>query len=80
MELADVWGLAGVPLIAALVQVAKAWVADKRWYPVLAMAMGLGLNVGIAWARAGDMPTAVVLGLVTGLAASGLFNAQKTLL
>ena len=79
MELVDVIGLAGVPLIAALVQVAKAWVGEERYYPLLALAMGLGLNVGIALARDGALPTAVLLGLVAGLAASGLYSQGKTL-
>mgnify|MGYP001593523801 CR=1 FL=1 len=79
MELADVIGLAGVPLIAALVQVAKTWVEDSRYYPLFALALGLGLNAGIALARGGDMPTALVLGLVAGLAASGLYSQGKTL-
>ena len=79
MELSDVWGLAGLPFITALVQVAKPWVTDERWWPVLAMALGLALNVGIALARASDLPTAVVLGVVVGLAAAGLYNSQKTI-
>ena len=79
MELSDVWGLAGLPFITALVQVAKPWVPDERWWPVLAMALGLALNVGIALAQASDLPTAVVLGVVVGLAAAGLYNSQKTI-
>lgn len=79
MELVDVIGLAGVPLIAALVQVAKAWVGEERYYPMMALALGLALNTGIALARHGDFPTAVLLGLVAGLAASGLYSQGKTL-
>lgn len=79
MELRDVIGLAGVPLIAALVQVAKAWIKEERYYPLLALAMGLALNVGVALALGGNLPTALVLGLVAGLAASGLYSQGKTL-
>ncbi len=79
MELLDVIGLAGVPLIAALVQIAKSWVSDERYYPVIALAVGLTLNLGIAYARQSDLPTAVLLGLVAGLAASGLYSQGKTL-
>jgi hypothetical protein len=79
MELQDVIGLAGVPLIAALVQVAKAWIGDDRYYPLFALALGLALNLGIALARGGDLPTATLLGLVAGLAASGLYSGGKTL-
>lgn len=79
MELVDVIGLAGVPLIAALVQVAKAWIAEERFYPLLALVLGLGLNLGIALARGGDVATALMLGVVAGLAASGLYSQGKTL-
>lgn len=79
MELIDVIGLAGVPLIAALVQVAKSWVTEERYYPLLALALGLGLNVGIATARGGDIATALLLGVVAGLAASGLYSQGRTL-
>ena len=79
MELVDVIGLAGVPLIVALVQVAKAWVAEERYYPLMALGMGLGLNVGVALARGRDVPTALLLGLVAGLAASGLYSQGKTM-
>ncbi len=79
MELSDFIGLAGIPLIVALVQVAKSWVSEDRYYPVLAVAMGLILNLGIAQARGADLPTAMMMGLVAGLAASGLYSQGKTL-
>ncbi len=79
MEVVDVIGLAGVPLIVALVQVAKAWVADERYYPLMALVMGLGLNVGVALARGRDVPTALLLGVAAGLAASGLYSQGKTM-
>lgn len=80
MELADVIGLAGVPLIAALVQVAKAWITEERAYPLLALALGLTLNVGIAIARGNDVATALLLGVVAGLAASGLYSQGRILI
>ena len=79
MELTDVIGLAGVPLIVALVQVAKAWIVEERLYPVLALVLGLALNVGIAAARGSDIPAAVLLGVVAGLAASGIYSQGKTI-
>lgn len=79
MELTDVIGLAGVPLIVALVQVTKAWVVEERLYPVLALVLGLALNIGLAAARGSDLPAAVLLGIVAGLAASGLYSQGKTI-
>lgn len=72
-------GLAGVPLIVALVQVAKAWVKDERYYPLASLALGLAINLGLALAREGDLPTAILVGLIAGLAASGLYSQAKTM-
>jgi Na+/melibiose symporter-like transporter len=70
-------GLAGVPLIAGLIQVAKPWVGDKRLWPVIALVLGIALNVIIALARQGNVTVGVVLGIIVGLAASGLWSGPK---
>lgn len=77
MEMRELVGLAGVPLIVALVQVSKAWVQDERYWPLLAMGWGLVLNLGIALALHSDLATAIVYGIVAGLAAAGLYDVGK---
>lgn len=74
------FGLGAVPVITGLVQVAKPWITtdDERWKPVMALAMGVAWNVGVALAMSASLPLAVVQGVVVGLAASGLYSADKT--
>lgn len=45
-------GIAIVPLIIGLVEVAKRLGLDARWAPPLAVALGLGISLG-AWAAGG---------------------------
>lgn len=71
-------GLAGFPIITALVSVFKPWLPDERLHPPLALALGILLNVGIAYYQATDLVLALLLGVVTGLAASGLYSQAKT--
>ncbi len=78
MEYGDFIGLAGFPVIAALVQVFKPWISDDRWTPIIALALGIIINVGIAVQAGNDVVLAVLLGIVTGLAASGLYSQAKT--
>lgn len=73
-------GLAGAPIVAAFVSVlVKPFVSDKRFYSPAALLMGLLWNVGIAAAvTQTNIAEAAILGVVTGLAASGLYSTQKT--
>ncbi len=71
-------GLAGFPIITALVSVAKPWLPDERLHPPVALALGVALNVGIAYQQQTDLVLAVLVGIVTGLAASGLYSQAKT--
>jgi len=79
MELNDFWGLLGVPFIAAIVSLFKPWVPDKRYYPIIAVVLGIVLNVGLAVNQGHSVVLGLLLGIVVGLSASGLYSAQKTL-
>ena len=74
--------LGGVPLIIGLVQMVKLWVADTRLYPVFAVAFGLLINLGATWflgAITGlDWFAAFWMGILAGLAASGLYSGATT--
>ncbi|MHB1133723.1 MAG: hypothetical protein ACYC4L_15225 [Chloroflexota bacterium] len=80
--LKDLIGLAGVPLIVALVEATKATVPglDKRYYALLAVGWGLALNLLAAYALATPYLDGGVEGLVAGLAAAGLYSATKAAL
>lgn len=77
MELTEFVGLAAVPVIIGLVEVFKRWIADDRYYPLIALALGIIINVAIAYQTAGDYLLAVLVGIVAGLAASGLYSGGK---
>ena len=67
----------GVAIVIGLVALCKPFVGDKRFWPVLGLAFGLVLNIGLAYFRATDMTTAVILGVMSGLSASGLYSGVK---
>lgn len=79
MELRELFGIAGVPVIVALVEVVKRVrpeVADG-WYPLFALGFGIGLNLLLGWKLGTDPVVAGVTGLVAGLAASGLYSQAR---
>ncbi len=78
----DLIGLAGVPVIVALIEVLKrAWPElDGRWLPLASLLLGLALNLAVGWTLELAPQEALALGLVAGLAASGLYSQGKTVL
>ncbi len=70
--------IGGVSFIAALVQMMKAFIPDGRWYPPLSVAFGLMINLAAAWSLGGmtraSVVTAILSGIMAGLAASGLYS------
>lgn len=79
MEYTDFVGLAAVPVIIGLVEVCKRWIADDRYYPLIALFLGIAINAAIAYQTAGDYLLATMVGIVAGLASSGLYSGQKTI-
>lgn len=69
-------GAAFVPLIVALVEGAKQAGLPTRWAPLVSLV--LGLLVGIIYVAPTDPRQAVLVGLMVGLAASGLYSGTKT--
>ncbi len=72
------FGLAAVPVIVALVQVFKAFVADARFWPLIAILVGVAWNVAVGYITQQDLAVAGLTGIVVGLAASGLYSVGKT--
>jgi hypothetical protein len=79
MDVSQFYGLAGVPVVVALVEVFKRWVTDDRWWPILAVFFGVGLNLMLAGILKTPLAPAVVIGVVVGLAGSGLYSGDKTI-
>lgn len=77
----EIAGVAMVPLIVGLVEVAKGAGLAARWAPLLAVALGVAIGVGYR-AAAGTlapegMAVAGLHGLALGLAAAGLYSGAR---
>jgi hypothetical protein len=79
MDWTDFIGLAGIPIIVGLIQVVKPWISDSRLLPPIALALGIAINVGIAFATGGNVGLSVLIGVVVGLASSGLYSQGRAL-
>lgn len=77
---AGLYGLAGVPALVALVELVKVSFPGlpARAWPALSVGLGVAWNVGLSGVLGSrDWGLAVVVGLVAGLAASGLYSYRK---
>ena len=74
-------GLAGVPVTTALTELVKRAVPElpARFLPLVALLFSLAINLGLGVRLGADPTTSLVMGLVAGLAASGLYSAGKEL-
>jgi len=74
--------LGSVPIIIGLVEYAKRWIENEKWYPAIAIVLGLAINLAIPWAfevtGRVEWTSAVVMGVMAGLAASGLYSSVET--
>lgn len=87
-ELITVGGLAGAGVVLALVEMLRRTVGERiikdRFTPALAIGFGIGLNVLIKLDTAVGVEETtwlgtVLLGILTGLAASGLYSGGRTM-
>jgi hypothetical protein len=69
-------GLAGAPVVLALVQMVKVtWpFVPTRYFPLASLGFAVALNLGVAAIIGSSLPIAVLVGLVTGLSASGFYS------
>ena len=70
-------GLPATPIIVALVAATGQALPmlPRRAYPLLAIAIGVAWNIAAAATLDQPLATAALCGVVTGLAASGLYSA-----
>lgn len=62
-----------IPIVTAIVQAFKLWINDK-YSPFVAMAVGIGITFLFANDVSGDLSGIILLGLLFGLASSGLYS------
>lgn len=72
-----VTGVAAAPVIVGLVAATGQAVPamPRRLYPVLAVAFGVGWQCAAAWALGEWTAAAPLVGVIVGLAASGLYSS-----
>ena len=70
--------MGSIPVILGLVQVIKLWVSDTRLYPIFSIILGLIMNIGISFYLGEDMVAAVVMGIIAGLSAAGMYSAATS--
>ncbi|MDP5274365.1 hypothetical protein [Chengkuizengella axinellae] len=73
----QVYDIAIVPIIVALVQLAKQIGLSVKYQPVLSLI--LGVVTGIVYVAPSDPKQAILVGIVMGLAASGLWSGAKNI-
>ena len=81
MDLKELYGLGGIPFVVALTSVIKATfpgLSDRFW-PAVSLAWGVVLNVVLAYILDTRYEAAVIVGLLTGLAASGLYSGSRVM-
>lgn len=71
-------GLGGAGIVKHLVEaVFKPFVPDARFYPLASIVLGVGWNVALAYVLGSPLQAAALMGVLTGLAASGDYDAGK---
>lgn len=71
----EVYDVALVPLILAVVQMCKGLGLPKKLSPVVASL--LGVVAGVVYVAPGNVTEGVLVGLSLGLAAAGLYSGTK---
>jgi hypothetical protein len=75
MEAINVYGIALVPVVMAMVELLKRVGIPKKFSPIVAII--LGILAGFYYLAPDDPPKAIFLGIVVGLSAIGLFSGAK---
>ena len=72
----DAVSLTLVPILVALVEVVKRVGVPSKFCPLVAMILGVGINIGFKMVGV-DVLEQVLFGIVAGLASNGLFDFGK---
>lgn len=75
MDAINVYGIALVPVVLAMVELLKRVGIPKKLSPIVSIV--LGLLAGFYYLAPDDPKKAIFLGLVVGLSAIGLFSGTK---
>lgn len=81
-DLSAFGGLAGAPFVLALTEAIKRMVPGMapRWTPLVAIAVGVVVNLAIAYADGTSMVGAIVLGVASACMAIGLYSGSRSVI
>ena len=76
IDVSQLFGIAGAPVIVALVQLAKYTFPklDPRFWPAVVLATAILWNCALGFYLHDSIGLAAIVGIVTGLTASGLYS------
>lgn len=78
MQGMEIYGVAIIPVIVGLIEVAKRAGLPKRFSPILAIA--LGILAGIVYLESGSIKEGVLKGIAIGLASVGLYSGTRNVI
>lgn len=73
----EIYGVALIPLIVGLVEVLKILKLPNRLLPLASITFGLA--GGIFYVEPGNIKVGIIVGLMLGLSASGLYSSSKNM-
>ncbi|HLR79422.1 MAG TPA: hypothetical protein VK119_02420 [Bacillota bacterium] len=71
----EVYDVALIPLIVGLVELLKGFGLPKKWLPIVSILFGI--TAGVLYVHPDDLKGAIIVGLMLGMAASGLYSGTK---
>lgn len=74
----EIYDVALVPIITGIVQVFKQMGLPRRFSPLLALL--LGIAGGVFYVCPTDIKSGVMVGIVLGLSATGLYSGSKNMI
>ncbi|MGI6098012.1 MAG: hypothetical protein ACOYBM_07925 [Dethiobacteria bacterium] len=78
MDELNIYGVALVPVMIALLELLKRSGVPKRLIPFLSIV--IGVFMGFYYLAPGEVPKAILLGIVLGLSSIGLYSGTKNTL
>ena len=79
MGIESLVGLGGIPLVAAVTTMLKDSIGISKITPAIAIIVGCGWSLGAATVTGLGTTEAIMLGIVTGAAASGYYDVRRAL-
>lgn len=73
----EVYNVALIPLIIGLVEIMRGLGLAKKWLPIASLLFGVA--AGVFYIYPSDLKAGIIVGLMLGLSASGLYSGSKNI-